>query len=178
MKKRVVSNTSSIRHLCEIGWERALGIFQTFHIPSAVRVELERQGFYQAFTAVMGKCLWIEPVTPSGSMAVRRRLGMLAPKFERRSTTDLEVIDLEVIALADRLKPAIVLTDDAPLRNVLENIWDMKVTGSVGILVRAFRNGMMDKPCFQAAIDPLFTKSTLYLSPRLKSEVLTLIDRL
>ena len=67
-----------------------------------------------------------------------------------------------------------VLTDDLALRRQLEAHGAL-VVGSVGILIRAYRQQLMSKIQLENAIDSLFDESSLHLSPAFRVYVRQLL---
>lgn len=67
-----------------------------------------------------------------------------------------------------------VLTDDLALRRRLEAAGAI-VTGSVGILVRAYKTNRLTRAQLEHALDALFSNSTLHLSRAFRTYVRQLL---
>ena len=70
-----------------------------------------------------------------------------------------------------------VLTDDLALRRQLENV-GTTVVGTIGILVRAYSSGRLNRSELDGAVDLLFTMSTLHLSRAFKVYIQHLLKTL
>ncbi len=73
------------------------------------------------------------------------------------------------------MKPNFVLTDDLQLRKALET-QGHKVVGSVGVVVRAFTFGIIDKAELQTIIDELLDGSSLYTSRSFRRHVYDILN--
>ena len=167
MADTAVADTGPPLHLVEIGQERTLALFEWVAISEQVKNELARADVYEAVASALGDRMRVERVSPRELDAQRALL----------STFALHPADLSVAALAARLSPDVVLTDDLNLRKGLE-AQGRTAVGSVGILVRAFKMGRLTKPELQAHLDRLFDGSSLYLSKGLRVHVRRLLDNL
>ncbi len=153
MPESCVSDTGPILHLMEIGYSACLKCVETIYISPQVRTELRKHAAHEILFRSLDVCVHVKRVTLSEIAAQRGRMqGYL-----------LHTADLSTAALAERLKPDVVLTDDLQLRKALE-MHGHKVVGSVGVIVRAFTSGIIDKPELHAAIDKLLDGSSLYTS--------------
>ena len=167
MNETAVADTGPPIHLAEIGQESQLTIFKLVIISEQVKVELKRRGVFDRVAAMLGDHLVVESVTQPELDAQRAAL----------SRFRVHQADLSVAALAARLAPEVVLTDDLELRKGLETQGHL-VVGSVGVLVRAFKAGHLTKAELQACFDQLFDGSTLYLSEGFRIHIHKLLSSL
>jgi predicted nucleic acid-binding protein len=167
VNETAVTDAGPPLHLSEIGQEVALTVFEWVTISPQVKQELMRAGVFDRVAAVLGDRLRVERVSPSELDAQRAVL----------SRFSVHPADLSVAALAARLSPDVVLTDDLNLRKGLE-AQRRRMVGSVGILVRAFKVGRFTKRELLAHLDRLFDGSTLYLSKAFRAHVRRLLDNL
>ncbi len=167
MKLKAVSDTGPVRHLWEIGQERILTLFSIVYLPNQVKVELSLQDVWQNLDEAVLDCFRVESVADS---EIQKMSAIFAD-------TELQPVDVAVIVLAKLLNPHAVLTDDLELRKALESL-GLSVVGSVGLLIRAFKNGQFSKADLEMLIDRLFTGSTLYLSKAFKARVKRMIEDL
>jgi predicted nucleic acid-binding protein len=141
----------------------AFNSFGILHIPQAVlsetqaHVPIEQLSNYVTVTEHFILTVDIDALRPT-----------VAPELQQQDT------DLAVLVLAQYFPPDFVLTDDLLLRRELE-ARSLTAMRSVGILLRAYRQGILDVQQLDTAIDGLFTGSTLYLSPGFKAYVQRLI---
>ena len=167
MNETTVADTGQLLHLAEIGQESQLAIFALVTISRQIKAELEQHCVFDHVAAAVGDCLVVESVLQSE----------LDPQQVELSRFKVHQADLSVAALAARLAPEVVLTDDLELRKGLE-AQGSSVVGSVGILVRTFKAGRLTKAELRACFDQLFNGSTLYLSKGFHAYVYKLLDSL
>ena len=99
-------------------------------------------------------------------------------KLLRESAPRIQPADAQVAVLAGKLgEQRPVLTDDLALRRIVEGRGGIAV-GSVGILVRAYKAWRWEKSQLGDAVDLLFSKSTLHISPAFRGYVQSLLKRL
>lgn len=151
--REAISDTGPLLYLYEINRLEATQIFERLFVPPMVAEELRFYG--------------MDPLDLGGEVRVR-----IVPVSERNRTEVLakengsliHPADAEVFVLSrqDGFKMP-VLTDDLALRRRLE-MHGTVVTGSVGVLVRAYRMGLLQRDSLESAVDALFDQSTLHLS--------------
>lgn len=162
---RVVCDSGPLTHLWQIGQWQTFRTFDTLHVAAQVSVEVERHVPLVEMKANAGRDVTVDAVSGPEIAAARQAL---PPDLVLREA------DLATLALARRLSPDLVLTDDLTVRRAVEAQGQMPM-GSVGILLRACKAGLLDAGGLDQAIERLFVHSTLYLSPAFKSYVRRLI---
>lgn len=149
-----LADTGPILHLHEIGRLQMLRVFDSLLMPDLVADEIRAYGLEPTRLGVAGQAVTIESIAEQvwkPLVAVSRR-PMIHPA------------DAQVFALAHLRQFAIpVLTDDLGLRRRLEE-QRATVVGSVGVLVRAYSKGWLERVELENAIEALLTQSTLHAS--------------
>jgi uncharacterized protein len=155
-----VSDTSPISNLAFIG---RLDLLQTqfseVRIPPAVAAELKKHPDKAASTVIeVALRQWIHIVTPEDT------------PLHRMLRRQVDAGEAEAIAIAADLGAGIVIIDEQEGR-MLARQAGLSITGTLGILLRAKRNGHLSliKPEIQA----LRNRARFFLSTSLESEVLT-----
>ncbi len=153
-----ISDTGPVLHLHEIGKLATLTTVTPVVFPDLVLAELEARGLGLAQLRALGVDPTVSPVPTSEWEEVLRNL---APQ--------IQPADAQVFALVrTRGFQALALTDDLALRRLLEN-HGAQVTGTVGVLVRAYASGRISRLELEAAVDSLFSDSSLHLSNGFKA---------
>jgi len=86
----------------------------------------------------------------------------------------LHLADLAVLVLLRQYADATAVTDDLELRKAVEAS-HRSVTGTVGILFRAYKLNILSADQLHSIIEQLFNDSSLYLSSAFKNRVLSMI---
>ncbi len=163
-----VSDSGPLTHLWQIGQWQAFRTFKALYVSAPVARELALHVPLMQMRALAGYELSIEAVSEQEIAVARQAL----PAY-----LTLHEADLATLALARRQTPDLVLTDDLATRQAVEAQGQTPM-GSVGVLLRAYKAGLLDRAALDQAIDNLFIHSTLYLSPSFKSYVRRLIAEL
>ena len=157
---RAVSNTSPISNLASID---RLGLlrsqFRDLWIPSAVEQELEGHPDMEARSRIEMALAegWIRIAAPRDSHLLRILL------------LQLHAGEAETIALAADLNADLALMDEQEGRQLAARA-GLKVTGVLGVLLRAKRSG--EVAAVKPAIDLLRAKAGFFLSDLLEKQVL------
>jgi predicted nucleic acid-binding protein len=163
-----ITDTGPVLHLHEIDWLEALRVFDRLMIPDLVAEELCTYGLDPNQLGVTGLSTIIAVVE-------KREWGSVV---NRTNQPTIQPADAQVFVLAQASQfQEPILTDDLALRRQLEN-HQATVVGSVGILVRAYTTGYLNRRELENAIDALFTTSTLHLSRAFRSYIQHLITNL
>jgi predicted nucleic acid-binding protein len=136
-------------------------------ISEQIQVELRRHGVFDRIAATSGDRFVVANVTQPELDGQQAAL----------SGFKVHQVDMSVAALAARVLPDVVLTDDLELRKGLETRGHT-VVGSVGVLVRGSRAGRFTKAELLTHLDLLFNGSTLYLSKGFRAYVRIFLDNL
>lgn len=159
MGNKAVSDTGPLLHLNEIHFSKALNIFSTLIIPDEVSSELKK-----------------------AKVSITKNIQMLSLHPQSKDVTklltnqhSLDLGEAEAIALALQEKISLFLTDDLDARQVAKT-FHLEVHGTVGILLRAYREKIIDKRSAFEAVRSLKTRSSLFITQDLINEVLRTIE--
>jgi predicted nucleic acid-binding protein len=147
-----ISDTGPILHLQEITQLSTLTTVAPLLLPDLVVEELGRHGVTAARLTEAGIDFTAQRVEP---LVWRQVLRDVAPQ--------VQPADAQVFSLARESGfRSLVLTDDLALRRLLEG-HGSPVTGTVGILIRAYTVQTISRAELELAFDALFRASTLHL---------------
>lgn len=164
----IVSDTGPILHLHEIDRLPLLTTLSPLNIPDLVQAELGLYGIPMADLVKAGIEVTVTPVAEP----IWREI-LLIPGFTR-----IQPADAQVFAIARSCSfQVLTLTDDLALRKLLERE-GATVVGSIGLLIRGYRDGRLTRAALEKCIDDLLGKSTLHLSRAFRSYVRQLVEEL
>ncbi|HVR96929.1 MAG TPA: hypothetical protein VMW27_09960 [Thermoanaerobaculia bacterium] len=163
-----IADTGPILHLHEIGQLSILTSLGPVALPDLVLEELAHRG------------IDISDFQSAG-VEVRSEILDSAQLESILQGTDLPQIqpaDIRVFALAKAGEFAqLVLTDDLALRRLLEN-HGAEVVGSVGVLLRAYKDGRIVRATLDRSVDALLRQSSLHLSRAFRVYLRSLLENL
>lgn len=158
MVNEAVADTGPIMHLYEIQCTQALKIFSRILIPPQVVEEIQKNK------------------TPVPTHATIKKL-----TSEAQDTMnvlihqhDLDLGEAATIALALQEKTPYVLTDDLDARRVAKE-YNLEVHGTLGIVLRSFREKIIDKSTAAEKMKEIKTKSSLFITQELINEAIKAI---
>ncbi len=159
MVNKVVSNSGPIIHLIEINLIQALSIFKETYISDEIKNELRRNSI---------------------NIPKRLRLMNLRPKFKDVAEIlvnkfSLDLGEAQSIALALQEKATYFLTDDLDARTVA-NLYNIEAHGTVGIILRAFRERIIDRKTAIKKVNELYTTSSLFITKDLITQIIKSIN--
>lgn len=159
MESRVVSNTGPILHLNEINLIKALDVFRYVYIADEVKNELVRSKIS------IPKSIKLFNLKPQFKDVAE----ILVNKFS------LDLGESQSMALALQEKVNYFLTDDLDARTVA-NVHGIEAHGTVGIILRAFRENIINKDVAIKKVNELYTISSLYITKDLVSQIIKAIN--
>lgn len=159
MASRVVSNTGPLMHLNEINFIKALEVFREVYIVGEVKSELIRNKI---------------------NIPKRIRIVSLKPQFKDIAEIlvnkfSLDLGESQSIALALQEKVDYFLTDDLDARTVA-NVHNVEAHGTVGIILRAFREKIINKEIAIKKVNELYSVSSLFITKDLINQIIRAIN--
>jgi len=159
MENNAVSDTGPIIHLSEINLIKVFDIFSEVAIPEEVEKELKNS-----------RILLFKKI----------RILKLLPDFKDKVKilTNQENLDLGeafAIVLAMQEKADYFLTDDLDARTVAVK-YNFEVHGSIGIILRAFREKIINKKTAIEKVNELYAKSSLFITKDLVDNVIRAVE--
>ena len=161
MANKVISDTGLLIHLSEIDLIKALDAFKEIYIPEDVNNELKRNRIDKnVFNNV--------------------KIANLGPKFKDVAEImvnkfSLDLGEAQAIALSLQEKADYFLTDDLDARTVA-NAHNIEAHGTVGIILRAFREKIINKKLALEKINELYTSSSLFITRDLIDQIIKSIN--
>lgn len=159
MATNAISNTGPIIHLTEVNLLKAFNIFSTVSIPEAVVSELNKHKF------VIPKKIKVLNLNSEW----KDRAKVLTNEH------NLDLGESEAITLALQEKADYFLTDDLDARNVAPS-YHLKVHGTIGIILRAFKDKIIDKQTAIKKVTELHINSSLFITKDLIKQILASIE--
>ena len=159
MENKAVSDTGPILHLTEINLTIALTIFSSILIPEAVETELNKN---KIPIPKKIKTIRLKPEWKDISKAIS-------------NNNNIDLGESEAIALALQEKASYLLTDDLAARNAAKS-FNIEVHGSVGIILRAYREKLFNKKAAIEKVNELHRSSSLFITSDLINEIVKAIN--
>jgi predicted nucleic acid-binding protein len=160
MANKIVSNTGPFIHLSEIDLFEALKIFDEIFITKEVYDELVKSKI------IIPKKVKILELNSESKDFVK----ILMNQY------DLGLGESSAIALTIQEKIGLFITDDLDARMTAKSN-NIEVHGTVGIILRAFREKIIDKRVAIDKIKELKDKSSLYITTDLVNEIIRAINK-
>lgn len=161
MASKVVSNTGPLMHLSEISLCKALKAFKDIFIAEEVKNELARNNIgldnFKKIRIINLKAKFKDVAE------------ILVNKFS------LGLGEAQSIALALQEKADYFLTDDLDARTVA-NAHNIEAHGTVGIILRAFRERIINKEEAIKKAKELYTESSLFITRDLIEDIIEAIN--
>jgi predicted nucleic acid-binding protein len=149
MVNKVISNTGPLIHCSEIKADVLFSIWKDISIPQEVHRELQ---------SLKVEGIWIKKPR---IVVLHGKSKDFAKALENKF--DLDSGESAAIALVVQEKAYLFLTDDLDARTVAE-IHNMEVHGTIGIMMRAFREKKLSREETIEKINELHKTSTLYIT--------------
>lgn len=162
-----ITDTGPPLHLNQIDYVRLLEMFETIVISGQVKEELQDLNIW--YSLKKEETLHIQEETVNDIE--------ISDEKNRWRDHKLHMADLSVLVLVRRMMDTLILTDDLELRKAIGSL-NRVVIGSVGILIRGYRERKLNMDELHKCVNLLFNDSSLYLSRAFRVRVLKLIEEL
>lgn len=164
MAAEAVSDTGPLIHLSQIGRFDSLRIVDRLLIPPEVEDEFKRGGSprkLEELDIIEVRRIKGEQADSTGALARKYGLGLG---------------EAEAIVLSKRENVSLFFTDDLDARRTAR-MWGLEPHGSIGILLRACRDGILSKEKTVASVRDLHSDSSLYLTSDLVERAIEAVKK-
>jgi len=147
--EKAVFDTGPFLHLHESGQLVIVEIVENKYVSREVEQELQKYAI--PFNKVQN--LWVKTIFPENRTIVK----ILSERY------DLDLGEATSMALAKQEKILLFFTDDLEARDVAKT-FGLEAHGTLGLLLRAFREGELNYQEALQATDALFHRSSLFIT--------------
>jgi len=148
-----VADAGPLVHLAEIGTLPLLGICEILHLPDAVWLETIGRGRVSE-ADLLNACVIRRHSTSSSDVA----------RFvEEHRLAELHSGEQECLYVCRQLGATVLLTDDLAVRDAALRL-NLRPVGSLGIVVRAYRQERLSRVEAERHIEDLYTISSLFVT--------------
>lgn len=148
---KVVSNSGPLIHLAQIGMLDLLDVFPVIYIPQKVYGEVCITGMPGYFEIKDKENIKVLQVSDAD-------INLIKSKINEK----LHDGEMHALALCNKLAE-VFLTDDMEARYAAEKL-NIEVHGSIGIIVRAYRENLIDIEQAEKALNDLYDISNLFVT--------------
>lgn len=160
-----VSNAGPLIHLAEIERFALLKVFTKIYIPEKVYKEACIEGMPGEREVRNAENIEVLSVSKEEIEKVSEKINL-----------KLEEGELEALTLCNRLKVEIFLTDDLDARDAGKQL-GFEVHGSVGVIARAYREGLIDLEMAKKALEDLYSISKLFVTRGIIKEAIKELEK-
>jgi len=164
----IISNTSPLIYLAKLQKLKLLKtLFKEIIIPKQVYEEVIRgkeDGFFDA--------LLVEKAVENGWMKIKE---IEIIKQIKRFAPEIDLGEIALISLAKKIKPSLVLLDDASARTIAES-FGFNVKGTLYVLLKAYKRKLINKKEIKRLINELVI-SGFRISQELYIQLLEELDK-
>jgi predicted nucleic acid-binding protein len=157
---RAVSNAGPLIHLAEIGEFELLKIFSKICIPEKVYEEVCIEGMPGEREVRSAENIEVLIVSKEEIEKVSNKVDL-----------KLDDGELEALTVCNRFKVKIFLTDDLDARDAGKQL-GFEVHGSIGVIARAYREGLIDLKRAKRASGDLYSISKLFVTKAIIEEAI------
>ena len=161
MELEAVSNSGPLIHLSQVGKFELLYMFSKIYIPKIVYKEVNIKGKPGETELKSAKNTQICEVFSEDIKNIK----------EKVKDFKLHKGELQALSLCNKLKKEIFLTDDLDAREAGKSL-GLRVHGSVGIIVRAYREKLVDLRETEEILNALYEVSKLFITKAIIEEAI------
>jgi predicted nucleic acid-binding protein len=153
MASNACTDTGPVLHLHALGKLMLLKVFRTIYTSAIIEKELRRH------SVALPKSIKIERINSDQAAAV-------AEKY------DVDLGEASALWLCKALPVSLLLTDDLDARDAAQQMAITPV-GTIGILLRSFRDGLIDRESTIQILKEIHANSSLFITKELIDQVMS-----